>query len=309
MDVLPWTSCILTIFGLNEVREGERKCKRVTRSLIIFLVHLIFMIGTFYSIVLVFNAKEMENYTLMAANVPYFGITVYFYHMICRNTRILLKQLRKAFRRLPKKCIEWIHRREKVFLTLQMIFMAAPGVTVIALLTQADQMGSSIFYTNATVLELCFPISCYIIVFLVLTWTSFLYIVVVDVVRICTEDVKNQIVKASEVGTSLFSHVLEGLKKNHSLIQDINETIGMVPMMSFVFLFLNVVVLTTGFVLKGMNSDVFFFVSTLCTVLNRALMTFIIVDRASSVHKVVKECISTAGTVFLKHSPGDAPFL
>ena len=57
-----------------------------------------------------------------------------------------------------------------------------------------------------------------------------------------------------------------------------------------------------------MNSGVFFLLSTLCTVLNRALMTFIIVGRASSVHKVVKECVSIACRVSLKHIRRDVPF-
>ena len=245
MDILPWTSCILTIFGLNEVREEERKSTRVTRSFITFLLRLIFMIGTVYSIVLIFRVKEIENYAFMTAMVPYFGFMVYFYHIICCNTRILFKQLRKAFRRLPRKSVERIHRREKVSVTLQVIFMAAPGVTAFALLTrQVEHMGLSTFHTNATVLELRFLFFCYMVVFFVLTWSSFLYIVVVDVVQICAEDVRDQIVKASKIDTTpLFSHVLEGLKKNRNLIQGINKTIGIIPMMSFVFFFLNVVVL------------------------------------------------------------------
>ena len=311
MDLLPWTSNILSTFGLNEVREGEKPLKIVVRNVIICLLHSVFLGGTMYSFILVFRVNRMEDYVLMGSMIFYFGIKTYCYHDICVKSKSLYLQLRKSFGKVHGDTAERIRRREKIAVIGQLILMAAPEIALVTYVShQDDHLEIPFFSRYASLLELHFISACYMLAFLALTWICFLYIVTVDLAGICAEDVKNKILKASKInGIPLFMQILEGLRGNRKLVHIINESLGMIPMISFALLFMYVVALTTFIILKGMNHTSFFLVFlTTLTLSNRTLATFIIVARASHTYKVMEDSIVIARQVSLRHLPQDSPF-
>ena len=330
MEVLSSSRVALTLLGFkitahqNQAASLEKqklwlriltKIHKHIPNVIQWTIGLLILSATICSVYFVYRVKQPDLKFLHFVFSVFMGCNFCLLLWTRKNLKIASEVLSRVVKELSQPSVDYLRRSDRIGLTIRLILHFIPGFGSTVYLFTSSTVGSLFFdevYNGSmcvTILHFC-GIS---LSFTLLVVMSQFYIGVLMVGKVCAEQTKTMFRDVYQrqghlsMKKTVLLDVKSRLEQYYSFVNDINQTLGVIPLAMFACLFATFSDFFTGASLNSRINLGFIIIVFGATIVNQVLSIIQAVTTAEKANKAIEEAVKFANSMSTEPIEANTP--